>query len=389
MFLQSVGGKQVQLNPAANDLDLSDKDKRSYSVIRAINAAIAKDWRQAGFEHEVSNEIAKRAGKSTQGFFMPLNVTGDKDAAARAERAAYTTGTPTAAGNLVATDLLAGSFIDLLRARALVFQLGARFLRGLQGNVAIPRQNAQTTAYWVTEGVDITENEGMTFGLVTLNPKHIGARSQITRQMLQQSTPDIELLVRQDLATVLALGIDKAAIHGTGSSGQPTGVLAQSGIGSVVGGTNGAAVTIDHLIDMETAVAGANADFGSLAYLTNPKVVGALKKLKSTTGQYLWTNNPGGGRSATPGEINGYPVARTTQVASNLTKGTASGVASAIVFGNWSDLLVGEWGVLEILPNPYGAGYNAGSVDIRALQTVDLAVRHGESFAAMTDALTS
>ena len=157
----------------------------------------------------------------------------------------------------------------------------------------------------------------------------------------------------------------------------------------MVGGTNGAAITLDHLIDLETAIAHANADVDSMAYLANAKTVGALKKLKSTTGQYLWTNLPNGARSATPGEVNGYPVARTNQARSTLTKGTASGVCSEIYMGNWSELLIGEWGTLEIMPNPYDATlFKQGGVLLRAMQSVDIAVRHGASFAVMSDALT-
>lgn len=388
-FLNAMGVVQKPLDPKANDVDMSEKQKGSYSLIRALNAAISKDWSKAGFEKEVSDAIAKRSGRETNGFFLPMNVTVDEQAVQQA-RAAYNAvgGTPTQGGNLVATQLLAGSFIDILRNKAMVVQMGAQLLSGLIGNVAIPRQGAATVAYWVTENGTITEDESMAFQLVTLSPKTIAARSQITRQMLQQSTPSIEALVRNDLAQVLALGIDKAAIHGTGTSGQPLGILNQSGIGSVIGGTNGAAITIDHLIDLETLVASANADFGAMGYMTNAKAVGALKKLKSTTGQYLWTSLPGGGRSATPGEINGYPVGRTNQVNSNGTKGSATGVTSSVLFGNFSDLMIGEWGVLEILPNPYGSGFNSGALDIRAMQTVDVAVRHPESFAAMTDALT-
>ena len=136
-------------------------------------------------------------------------------------------------------------------------------------------------------------------------------------------------------------------------------------------------------------MAAANAPDDSLAYLTNAKVVGALKKLKSTTGQYLWTNSPNGQRSATPGEINGYTVARTNQARSNLTKGTSS-VASEVYFGNWSELLVGEWGVLEIVPNPYDStAYKQGGILLRAMQTLDIGVRHAASFSVMSDALTA
>lgn len=376
-FLDKIGTKAAPVAEGAADLPLTDKEKRDYSLVRAIRAAVTGNWKDAGFERECSEAIAKRTGKDTAGFFMPLNI-----------RAQYNTGATGTGGAVVATNLLASEFIEVLRNKARVVQLGARMLTGLVGNVDIPRQITATNTYWVTEGSDVTEAEA-TFDKISLSPKTVGARSSMTRNMMMQSTPDIEMIVRNDLAAQLALAIDLAAISGSGSSGQPTGILSTSGIGSVVGGTNGAAITIDHLISLETAVTAANAPEDNLAYLTNAKVVGALKALKSTTGQYLWTQAPNGQRSGTPGEINGYTVARSNQVSSTGTKGTASGVCSTVLFGNFSELIIGEWGVLEVLPNPYGAGYNSGSVDIRALQSVDLGVRHAKSFAAMTDALTS
>ena len=378
---QSVSKTAVLGNGFAPDL--SDKEKEAYSMIRAINAQMSGDWKEAGLEREISQDIAKRMGKSTDGFYMPTNLQ-------FAERAQYAVGALGTGGALVATNLLAGSFIEVLRNKSRVMGLGATVLSGLVGSVDIPRQTAATSYYWVGEGGTLTEAEA-TFDKVSLSPKHIGTYSMITRQMLQQSTPDIEMLVRADLIAQIALGIDAAALYGSGSgSSQPLGISAQSGIGSVVGGANGAAITIDNLIDLETALANANAPDDSLAYLTNAKVVGALKKLKSTTGQYLWTNSPNGQRSATPGEINGYTVARTNQARSNLTKGTSSGVASEIYFGNWSELLIGEWGVLEIVPNPYDStAYKQGGILLRAMQTMDIGVRHAASFSVMSDALTS
>lgn len=382
-------------------LDLSEKESKSYSLMRAIRASVDKDWGQAGFERECSLEIAKRSGKETTGFFMPMNIrmNADQERAYAAlngkrdlsgsEYAVGTAGSGTTGGTLVATDLMASEFISVLRKKARVVQAGARMLSGLVGNVDLPRQTAASSTYWVGEGSDVTESEAA-FDKVTLSPKNLGAYSQISRNMLLQSTPDIEVVVRDDLAQVLALAIDLAALSGSGSSNQPKGVVNMSGIGAVVGGTNGAAITIDHLIALETAVTAKDVDDGAMAYLANAKTIGALKTLKSTTGQYLWNNAPFlGMRGPTPGDINGYSVYRTNQLTSTGTKGSASGVTSTIVFGSWNELFIGEWGVLEILPNPYGVGFKNGGIDIRALQTVDIQARHVEAFSAMTDALTS
>lgn len=362
--------------------DMTNKEKARYSMLRAINAVLNNTWKEAGFEAEVSNDIAKRMGKSTSGFFMPTNIP-------FAQRAQYAAGAANTGGVLVATNLLAGSFIDVLRNKARVLQLGATVLSGLVGNVDIPRQTGASSSFWVAEGGNLTESEA-TFDKVSLALKSIGTYSAITRQMLQQGTPDVEMLARADLIAQIALGIDLASLSGAGSGGVPLGIANVSGIGSVIGGTNGAQLTIDHLIDLETQITQSNADVDSMAYLANAKAVGWLKKLKSTTGQYLWTNIAGGQRSGTPGEINGYAVARSNQARSNLTKGTAAGICSELFFGNWADLLIGEWGVLEITPNPYDATlFKQGGVLLRAMQSVDIAVRHAASFSTMSDALTA
>jgi HK97 family phage major capsid protein/HK97 family phage prohead protease len=390
-FLEGMGAQQKPLDSGrSGDVDLSEREQRSYSLVRAIQAAINKDWSGAGLELEVSRTLAKEGNRETEGFFMPLNLRMD------AERATYATGATATGGATVATNLLAGSFIEVLRNNTLVMQLGPTMLTGLVGNVAIPRQISQTQTYWVTEGSAITQAEA-TFDQVTMSPKQLGARSQYSRLMLQQGTPDIEALVRNDLARVMALGIDASAINGTGASGQPRGILNQSGIGSVAMGTNGAAFVnsspsvspsgLDPLIDLEGKLDIANALNGTLSYLTNAKVVTMLKKLKDQSGAELWTDDADSTIQGTQGRVNGYAVARSNQVPSNLVKGTSGAVCSALIFGDFTQLLVGMWGGIEILPNPYGAGYNAGAVDIRAMQTVDLAVRHPESFAAITDIL--
>ena len=384
-ILQARGTQQAIDLGQSSHADMTEREKAGYSVIRAMNASLSSNWKEAGFELEVSNAIAKRLGRNPQserGFFVPTNIP-------FASRAPYAAGAAGTGGTLVATNLLAGSFIEVLRNKARVMQMGATVLSGLVGNVDIPRQTAASSTYWTTEGTNTTESEA-TFDKVSLTMKTIGTFSQISRNMLLQSTPDIDMIVRADLIAQIALGIDLAALSGSGSGGAPTGIANTSGIGSVVGGTNGATLTIDNLIDLETAVTAANAPEDSLAYLMNAKSIGWTKKLKSSTGQYLWSGSAIGQRSGTPGEINGYTVARSNQARSTLTKGTATSICSEVFFGAWSELLIGEWGVLELVPNPYdSAVYKNGGVLIRALQSIDLGVRHAASFSMMSDALTA
>ena len=364
------------------DIGMSEAERRSYSLVRALNAHMTGNWREAGLEREVSVELARRMGRDSNGFFMPTDLPMMRDAG-------YYVGTPAQGGNLVKTDLLMGSFIDILRNKAAVMQLGATFLPGLVGKVEIPRQSGVSATQWIQETGTVTGSNA-TFDKVALDMKTIAAKSFVSRNMLRQVTMSVENFVRNELATSIALAIDLAALSGSGSSSEPKGLASQTGILTVEGGTNGAAITFDHLIDMETKVADANADGTSMAYLANAVTIGALKKIKDANNNYIWKPIVGASRNAIPGEVNGYPVARSNQARKNLTKGTSSGVCSEIFFGNWADLLIGEWGVLEILPNPYSAAaYDNGGLEIRALQSVDIAVRHPESFCRMADVLVN
>lgn len=373
--------------------DLTEKEKAKYSLVRAINAAVraregsSEPWKDAGFEREVSLDIGKRSGKQSAGIFMPTNLTFGMRAADYSVGTGAGLSATSGGANLVATQLLSGSFIDLLRNKARTLQLGAQILSGLVGNVDIPRQKSAGTTYWVGEGGALGQ-AGASFDKISLSPKHIGALSIITRNMLQQSTPDIEMMVRADMLATIALGIDAAALYGTGTGFQPLGIANQEGIGSVILGPNGGPLTLDALIDLETFVTSNNADDGALAYMTNARAVGALKKLKSATGEYLWTNSPLGQRSGTPGEINGYTMARSNQARSNLTKGTGTNL-SEVFFGDWSQIVIGEWGVVEVLPNPFAPGiYEEGGVELRILQSVDVGCRHPQGFAVVSDAIT-
>lgn len=356
------------------DVGLSSGEVKRYSVMRAINALAnpgdAAVQRAAAFERECSEAAATKLGKQARGFLVPYEV----------QKRDLVQGTPTAGGNLVQTDLLGGSFIDALRNAMVLSGLGVRMLTGLQGQIAIPKLTGAATAYWVAENTAPTESQ-QTVGQVTMSPKTVGAFTDISRRLINQSSIDVESMVQTDIASVLGLAIQQAAISGTGASNQPSGLLTLVTPG-VIGGTNGLAPTWAHQVALETAVAVANADVSNMAYLTNAKVRGKLKsteKATGTTGNFIWSEGN------TP--INGYQAAITNAVPSNLTKGTSNGVCSAIIFGNFSDLLIGMWGGLDLMVDPY-TGSTAGTVRVVALQDVDVAVRNVESFATMVDALT-
>ena len=363
--------------PVDPNIGLTPKETRQYSLLRAIRAAGANDWRGAEFERECSEAVSKRMGMEPQGFFVPNEfVVG--------ERRDLSVGTATAGGHLVSTDLLSSSFIELLRNRMILMAAGIRTLDGLVGDVAIPRQTGGATAYWVGEAGSPTESQ-QAVDQVALTPHTVGAYTDFSRKLIKQSSISVEGFVRSDLASVVALAIDYAGLHGDSGTdaNQPDGLAVLSGIGAVVGGTNGAAPDWADIVALETEVATDNADMGTLAYLTNAKVRGKLKqteKFSGTNGMPVWADG------ATP--LNGYRALVSNQVRSNLTKGTASGVASAIFYGNWADMLMGMWGGMDMLVDPYTHS-TSGTMRVVTLQDVDFAFRHPQSFAAMLDALTA
>ena len=354
-------------------IDEFQRAEHQFSVVRAMQAAASGNWTGAGLEREVSQELSLREGRSSQGILVP---------AAGWARRAYTAGSATEGGNLVPSVLMAGNFVEALRARLAVAELGATFMPGLQGSISIPKRTGSSTAYWFggDDADSITESTG-TIGDITMSPKTVGAYTRFSRLMQLQATPDVESLIRSDFVALLAEAIDAAAINGLGSSSQPQGILQTAGIGSVAGGANGAAPTLDHLIELKREVAVDNADVATCGFISTPAVEASLAQLKDSQGAYHLS--PYGselGRS----QIAGRRFIASTNVPSNLTKGSGTNL-HAIIYGNFADLLMGLFGSLEILVDPY-TDFAKGSVGVRALQSIDIAVRHAESFAAMVDA---
>jgi HK97 family phage major capsid protein len=368
-------------------------ERQGYSFIRAIRAAAdAAEGRGRfdGLEAEVSQEIARRTGRQPKGNLW-LPTGGNPEI-----RALMNRGRPERRGNVDTTTAagqifneVGGDLIDLLRAKLVIRDLGATVLTDMQGVFAIPRQTGPATVQWVAENGSATaSNEA--YDQIGFLPKTAIAAVGLTRSLLNQTSLDAESLVKTDLAETMARELDRVAING-GASNEPVGILQKSGIISrssgVQGGTNGAALDFAHLIGMETLITSANADQGQLAYLTNPNVRGKLKqtpKLGTTFPVYLWEK----GAKPGEGEVNGYRALTTTNVPSNLTKGSASGVCSAIILGYFKDLVLSLWEGMDTLVNPYSPQLSGGVV-ISMTMAADIEFKHNESFAIVTDVLTS
>ncbi len=294
------------------------------------------------------------------------------------------TGTTSTAGDQGGTSIqttLRG-LVAPLYSRTVLAGLGTSFLTGLVGNVSIPTFGDTTEQTEKTENADADEVTSLT-GAVSLSPKRLPVVIDLSQQLLLQSSVDVEAWVNSHLLRKVGIRIDRMGIHGAGSSNQPTGILATSGIGSVVGGTNGAAPTWANIVALETAISSSDADVGSLNYLTNPKVRGKLKtteKFSGTNGMAVWENG---------NTLNGYGAGVSNVVSSTLTKGSASAICSAIIFGNFEDLIVAGWGGLDVQRVTDRASAIAGKTSIVVTAFYDAVVQRAASFAAMKDALTA
>ena len=348
-----------------------------FSIVNAIKAQATGNWSNAGLEREVSQELERTHGKRTATGILVPNQTWSKRT--------FVAGTGSAGGNLVATDILADRFIDSLRPYSAVMEAGATMLTGLVGNVSIPKRATSSTAAWfgADDSDSLSETTG-SFGTVAMTPKTIGVYSKFSRLMQLQSTPDIENTIRQDFLELIGTGIDAAAIAGTGSSNQPTGILSAANTSVLALATNGAALSLDNLLTLKKNVSAANADDGTSCYLINSKVESALSQLKNSDGIYHL--NP---YEAPIGEqkFAGRRMLVSNNVPSNLSKGSGSNL-SAVIYGRFSDLLIGQWSGIEIETDIY-SDFAKGSVGVRALATIDIAVRHGESFSLVKDAIAA
>ncbi|MBS0348289.1 MAG: phage major capsid protein [Proteobacteria bacterium] len=297
--------------------------------------------------------IAARQG----GILVPVSIF--------EQRATQTTST---AAPVAPEDFSADQFIGLLRNSKIVKSLGARVLTGLRGDTVIPKQTGTSTAFWINEGDALTES-GTTYGSIRLEPKHVGALSAISRQLLQQSNPSIEQLIRDDISAVVGLAVDKALLHGTAAAKQPVGILNVAGIQTANLATLSWAAVVAMLEKLGLENITPN------AILTHAKVATKLQttlKDAASGAAYLLQ----GGRMAD------LPVHVTNQ----LDAKAGSPAKGRLIAGDFSQLVIGEWGATEILANPYAAGYyEKGDIQLRILHTMDAVVREPKAFVVADD----
>ena len=368
VLLDAIGeGQPLEQSPAA--VEMSAKEERQYSFMNAVRGIVNGSGLR-GLEAEVNDEIAKNVGRAARGFYAPESFWGGKRD--------LTVGTNSAGGFLKPTEHLGDQFVDALRSRLVFNELGSRFMSGLTGDVAIPKLATGVSAGFVAEN-GATSEVNAVFSQITMSPKSLGAFTDVSRLLMIQSDPSVEQIVRDDLLNAIAQKVEDVAIEGGGSN-EPTGITGTTGIGSVAIGTNGGAMTWAKVTDLvkEVEIDNAAINGNTLAYLSNPKVkshLASTSKVASTDSVMLL--------DAPWNSLYGYNMAVTNNVPSDLTKGTGTGL-SAMIFGDFSQLMIGLFSTPDVLIDPYTAG-SSGAVRIRVMQEIDVAVRHAQSFAACLD----
>lgn len=351
-------------------IGMTGKEVKRYSFGRAILAQMTGNWKDAGLELECSRAVESIMGKQPEGFYVPFDTF----------RRDFNVGTAAEAGNLVSTGLRADMFTDALRANMVMGNLGITMLAGLTGNVDLPRKSTAGTLGMLTEIGSATETAPVT-AKATLSPKRIGAYTQVSKQALIQSALALENLIRDDLVTGAANLLENQIINGAGTGAEIKGLRNVTGIGTVVGGTNGLAPAWSHIVDLESACANANAEPDrSAGYLINTKTRGKLKQTQLGTNlPFIWQNG------SQP--LNGYRVAVTNNVPSNLTKGTSTTVCSAAFFGSdWSMVTVGLFGAPDVTVDPYSLAAT-GQVQITLNQFADMQHRQPSTTSDIVDLL--
>ena len=352
----------------AGSIGLTAQEVKRYSLMNVIRHLADPSDRAtreaASFELDCSKAAEAKLGRAAKGVVMPWDVMSSTQARTQAA------GTASAGGYLVDTQLLTGSFIDLVRNRSALLGLNVTTLTGLTGNVDIPKKTGNTTAYWVGEDVAVSETT-IALGQISMTPKSLGGYVDITRRLMQQSSLDVEALVRADLAESIALAIDSSGIYGLGGSSALLGIKNTTGVGTEtltsdattnksIGGTTYYFGNFSDYVNMETTVSVANLDVNSMFYVGNAHVRGALKQtLRNTNSEmFIWDNN----------EVNGYGARVSNQL-----------IGSNVIFGDFSQAIFGFWSGVDITVDPY-TNSTKGTTRIVAFQDVDFGVRNPGAF---------
>ena len=372
--------KDAQLSEAARKAQANqrvftpkeEKELRSFSISKFLRQSLpgeTMDGIEAEMAQEGKREFQQGIKGAAEGVFLPSSLL----------RTYYYTNASEANYGQAFVEQTGLTYIGKLRNATIGRKLGVRYLDGLQGNIAFVTGGAD--AAWVAEEGSASKQKPQ-YSKAVMSPKRLQVFQGVTYDLMHQSSKALDNLIMEDMVKAHAVALDAAIFAGSGSSGQPTGVLSASGVNTItIDASNGGPLTHDLLVQMETEVGIDNGLLDdTLAYVSNAKVQGKLKTIPQIAGYPYYLMNDG--------KVNGYPFFMSNAIPSNLTKGDTSGACSAAIFGNWSEVIVGSWGGLQIIVDPYTAKAE-GVLEISAAAYHDVLVRTPVAFCKIVDITTT
>ncbi|WP_187968405.1 phage major capsid protein [Aquibium microcysteis] len=336
------------------------RELRNYSLANAINGALG--GRLSGREAEVHQELSRgREQRTGAGIHLAVPT----EILLGETRAGQTVGSDPAGGYTVATQVAAVA--DRFRPALRVQSMGAMVMANLTGFLDLPNLASSGAAAWVDENGDATRS-AVAFEKVSMGPKTITGEYRLSRRLMLQSGASIEDLLRRDLGFLLAQGLDLAAINGSGSNSEPLGILNTPGVENIGGVTLVSNGFVDSTSDLIGALELDDVT-GTGAFLTNPTVMKQVRKLRDADGHVIPMAEL----------FHNQRVESSTQVPTNIGSG---GDKSALIYGQWGELVLGYWSAVDILINPYhpDVASNGGAL-MHAFLDADVAVRHTDAFA--------
>ena len=361
-----------------------EKEMRNFSFTKLI--AAGKNVQ--GLEKELIEESLAEARtlgvvESENSVYLSNNLMSSIVGAAR-EKRTMTAASGSAGGYLVPTVKL--DWFDVLFELSVLDALGVQRLSGLSANTDIPGITTAVTSGWANGETGTQSPADPTLANRAMSPKLLYTATNISKRLLVQTNQSVDAYIVMDMMNSMAQQLQRSVINGAGSSGEPLGILGTTGIQSVAMGTNGAAITFAKVMALYAAVANANANLDKCKWLSNPKVAAAAMQTPIDTGSgfmILPYNSFAGGNT---GKIAGFDFLATASTPSTLTKGSSSGNCSALLFGDFSQMVVGQFGGIEIITDDI-TGARSGYRAVTINQWLDVVSKQPGAIGAIPDIL--
>lgn len=341
--------REIEQTNQRNFKKINKTSMEKFSLLKAINDVVNNRPLDERAQEVVNAGIAefRKSGQSVTGqIVLPVE-----------ERATIQATVATAGQENVAEDKL--SILEHLRNNLVLVKAGATYLTGLAGNVSIPAYSG-SNVLWAGETAEATDGAG-TFTEINLEPKRLTAYIDVSKQFLIQDSNSAEEMLKRDITSAIQEKLESTILGKvSGSTTQPAGLFATA---PSISGTP----SYTSIVNMETTLEEANVT-GNKVFIVHPKAKGVLKVTEKATGtaKYLMEGN----------EIDGYKVLVSNGVANGLQDGVDE---SGVVFGNFNDYVIGQWGGIDLTIDPYTQAAN-GKVRIVINALFDAKPRRTASF---------